>query len=61
MTNSGARIPETGVDRQILLDRMQAMRAGDVQWQQNKAFGLVYRHSDAHTDLIKAAYGLFLS
>jgi len=61
MTGSGARIPETGLNRQVLLERMQAMRAGDVQWQQNKAFGLVYRHSDAHTDLIKTAYGLFLS
>ena len=61
MTGSGAHIPETGLDRQVLLDQMQAMRAADVQWRQNKAFGLVYRHSDAHTDLIKTAYGLFLS
>ncbi|HUW60545.1 MAG TPA: aspartate aminotransferase family protein [Candidatus Bathyarchaeia archaeon] len=61
MTGSGARIPETGTDRQVLLDRMQAMRVADVQWRQNKAFGLVYRHSDAHTELIKTAYGLFLS
>jgi glutamate/tyrosine decarboxylase-like PLP-dependent enzyme len=59
--DSGVQIPETGLDREALLERMQAMRAGDVQWRQNKAFGLVYRHSDAHTDLMKTAYGLFLS
>ena len=54
-------IPEVGLEKQALLDRMQAMRSGDVQWRQNKAFGLVYRHSDEHTDLIKTAYSLFLS
>jgi glutamate/tyrosine decarboxylase-like PLP-dependent enzyme len=55
------RIPEQGVDAAALLERMQAMRGGDIQWKQHKAFGLVYHHSDSHTEIVKAAYNLFFS
>jgi len=61
MTPTGAQIPEKGLDKQALLDKMSAMRAGDVQWENNRAFGLVYKHSAVHTDFIRQAYGLFMS
>lgn len=54
-------IPQKGVDRAALLEQMEAFRGGDVDWRANRAFGLVYRHSDAHTETIKAAYGLYFS
>lgn len=61
MASNGVQIPEKGVDKQALLEKMSAMRAGDVQWEHNRAFGLVYKHSDAHTDFMRQAYGLFMS
>lgn len=61
MTDLGAEIPQTGRDRQLLLERMKALRGGDIHWRDNRAFGLVYHHSAEHTDFIKAAYNLFFS
>ncbi len=61
MTEFGVAIPEHGLDRQLLLDHMQALRGGDVRWRDHRAFGLVYHHSAEHTELLKEAYGLFFS
>ncbi|HOC72485.1 MAG TPA: aminotransferase class V-fold PLP-dependent enzyme, partial [Candidatus Hydrogenedentes bacterium] len=57
----GVEIPRRGVDRQTLLDRLRALQAGDVRWREHKVFGLVYKHSDAHTEFLKEAHGLYFS
>jgi len=44
-----------------LLERMRALRGGDIPWQEHKAFGLVFHQSDEHTELLKEAYTLFFS
>jgi len=55
------RIPAAGVPKEALLERLAALRGQDVRWRDNRAFGLVYHHSDGHTDLIKAAYAQYFS
>jgi sphinganine-1-phosphate aldolase len=61
MTDSGATIPQKGLDKQALLEQMKTLQEGDVRWREHRAFGLVYHHSAAHTDLLKAAYTLYFS
>ena len=61
MSDSGVAIPETGGDRDALLARLAGFREGDVKWRENRAFGLVYQHSEGHTEFLKAAHGLYLS
>ncbi len=57
----GMEIPPRGVDRQVLLDRLKALQAGDVHWREHRVFGLVYKHSDAHTEFLKEAHDLYFS
>jgi glutamate/tyrosine decarboxylase-like PLP-dependent enzyme len=52
-------IPKTGVPRDVLLDRMRALRDGDADWHSGRMWSLVYHASDEHTDFLKAAYSLF--
>ncbi|NIA13578.1 MAG: aminotransferase class V-fold PLP-dependent enzyme [Nitrospiraceae bacterium] len=61
MNDRGTVLPKQGVDRQVLLDEMRVLRDGDVDWEGNRAFGLVYHHSKVHTDFIREAHGLFFS
>jgi len=61
MAERTLEIPEKGLDKDALMGRLQAMREGDVQWRANRAFGLVYHHSEAHTDVIKSAYNAYFS
>lgn len=61
MAELGQEIPSEGMDGQALLEHMAALRGGDVRWREARAFGLVYHHSDSHTEIIKAAYNLFFS
>ncbi len=61
MIEPSTSIPQKGIDRTELLDQVEAFRGGDVDWRGNRAFGLVYRHSDAHTETVKAAYNLCFS
>lgn len=61
MAEFGQEIPSEGMDGQTLLEYMASLRGGDVRWREDRAFGLVYHHSDAHTELVKAAYNLFFS
>lgn len=61
MSSAETSIPKQGVSKPELLEQMKAMREGDVNWEENRAFGLVYHHSEEHTDFIRAAHGLFFS
>ena len=55
------RIPDAGVDRDALLDRMRAMRADDADWRRGRTWSLVYHAGDAHQAFLKAAHNLFFS
>lgn len=59
MGNSSAEIPAVGRDRGDLLQAMKALCVDDVRWRDHRAFGLVYQHSEGHTEFLKEAYGLF--
>ncbi len=61
MSDSGVEIPQSGGDRDALLARLAEFRGGDVKWRENRAFGLVYQHSEGHTEFLKAAHGLYMS
>lgn len=52
-------IPRRGVERETLLEEMNAMRDQDVRWEDNRAFSLVFHQSDAHTEFLKKAHALF--
>lgn len=61
MTEPSSSIPKRGMERAALLEQMEAFRGGDVNWHGNRVFALVYHHSDAHTETLKAAYNLYFS
>jgi len=61
MPNAARAIPEEGISKPALLEQMKEMRKGDVRWEDNRAFGLVYHQAAEHTDFIKAAHSLFFS
>ncbi len=61
MADSMKSIPEHGMDKDHILSQMEALSAEDVRWQDHRAFALVYHHSEEHTDLLKAAHGMFFS
>lgn len=59
MAEADKAIPVLGMDRAEVIARMQALRAGDVHWEENRAFSLVFHHSDEHSEFLKEAHGLF--
>ena len=59
MQAEAPRIPKQGLGRDQILSEMAARRKDDVKWQENRAFSLVFHHSDEHTEFLKAAHGLF--
>lgn len=61
MTPNRCVIPETGEDREALLQRMAAFRDQDVRWREGRVFSLVYQYSPEHTDFLKQAHNLFFS
>ena len=54
-------LPPQGLSKEETLERLRAMGGNDVRWREHRAFGLVYHHSDAHTELMQDAHNLFLS
>lgn len=59
MAEADKRLPETGEDKAALLERMRALREGDINWRDNRAFSLVFHQDDPHTEFLKQAYTLF--
>lgn len=55
------RLPEQGETPQAILAALEQRRKGDVKWHDGRAFSLVYHVSDAHTELLRAAHGVFFS
>ncbi|MBX7256982.1 MAG: aminotransferase class V-fold PLP-dependent enzyme [Candidatus Hydrogenedentes bacterium] len=54
-------LPEQGVPHPALLDAMQEMARRDVAWKEHRAFGLVYDHSEAHSEFVRQAHNLFMA
>ncbi len=52
-------IPEQGISHEALLEQMEALRAQDINYRENKAFSLVFHQGDEHTEFLKQAYTLF--
>lgn len=59
MQDKTPKIPKQGVARSKVLAQMAAFRKEDVRWHENRAFSLVFHHSDEHTEFLKEAHGLF--
>ncbi len=56
-----SKLPEQGLPKEEVLEQLRALSGQDVHWREHRAFGLVYHHSDAHTELVQEAHNLFLS
>ncbi len=54
-------IPEKGIPRKEVLDRLQGFAGEDVNYRDNKIFSLVYYLGEEHTDFLKEAYGMYFS
>jgi glutamate/tyrosine decarboxylase-like PLP-dependent enzyme len=61
MSGVDKKIPREGMDRETLIGQMQALRGGDINWHDNRAFSLVFHQTDEHTDFLKRVYGTFFS
>lgn len=54
-------LPERGVPHAELLQAMQGLARHDVAWKEHRAFGLVYDHSEAHSEFVRQAHNLFMA
>ncbi|MBW2543936.1 MAG: aspartate aminotransferase family protein [Deltaproteobacteria bacterium] len=54
-------IPEKGIPREEVLDRLKDFAGEDVNYRDNKIFSLVYYLGEEHTDFLKQAYGMYFS
>ena len=61
MSKENIRIPEKGRDPDSLLQEMEALKAGDVRWQEGRTWSMVYQVDEAHNELLKKASNLFFS
>lgn len=55
------KIPETGMDRDTLLARLDEYRQGDMPWRNGRVWGYVFHPGDEIEAVIKQAYSMFLS
>ncbi|MBI2425232.1 MAG: aspartate aminotransferase family protein [Candidatus Hydrogenedentes bacterium] len=55
------KIPPMGLDKHEILEEMRVLRDQDIAWEDNRAFSLVFHHTDAHTEFLKSAHNLFFS
>jgi glutamate/tyrosine decarboxylase-like PLP-dependent enzyme len=56
-----SELPQFGLDRHEVLQKMRARRQEDARWQDGRTFSLVYHASDEHTEFLKEAFSLFFS
>src|SRR5437762_4899873 len=54
-------LPARGLTKDEVLRRMRALKAHDARWREGKTFSLVYFASDEVSELVKDAYGEFMS
>ncbi|NDJ34414.1 MAG: aspartate aminotransferase family protein [Chloroflexi bacterium] len=55
------RIPENGLSRSEVLDRLEAYRQHDLDWQGGRVFAYVYDPGEDVRSVVKTAYGMYLS
>lgn len=54
-------IPDKGLPRAEIIERLAAMKAGDADWEGGRTFSLVYHGGDEHLQLIREAYNLYIA
>ena len=52
-------IPEHGVDKRELLQRMQDAKRQDCRWDQGKTFGFVYHGDEEHVKFLNEVYAMY--
>ncbi len=55
------KMPESGVDKSSLFNKMSEVRDNDIKWKEGKAFSLVFNGGEEITEIIKEAYTMFFS
>jgi sphinganine-1-phosphate aldolase len=61
MTKDRIRLPKEGVPKEEVLQALRIAKRNDIQWQEGKAFGMVYLPEKDVSDLLKEAYTLYFS
>lgn len=54
-------IPHSGIDKDVLLETMIKNKSKDLNWQQGRAFCLVYHPGEKYKQLIQAAYNMYFT
>ncbi|MEA2102783.1 MAG: aspartate aminotransferase family protein [Thermodesulfobacteriota bacterium] len=55
------KIPKKGIQRDKVLEQMQAFRGDDANYHDSKTWSLVYYLGEEHTDFLKKAYAMYFS
>ena len=61
MSEIAVQLPQKGQTKETILEKMRLVRQKDINWQQGKAFSLVFHAGEEVTDLLKEAYAMFFS
>ncbi len=54
-------LPEKGIPFDRIRAAMEDMREGDVRWKEGRTWSMIYYLNEAHNQLLKEAYSLFLT
>ncbi|MBK6947730.1 MAG: hypothetical protein IPH16_06335 [Haliscomenobacter sp.] len=55
------QIPVKGEGKEEVLQRIRELQEGDVSWKEGRTWSMVYYIDEDHLQLIKEAYGAYLS
>ena len=61
MSEIAIQFPQEGQTKEAILEKMRAVRQKDINWQQGKAFSLVFHAGEEVTEMLKEAYMMFFS
>jgi glutamate/tyrosine decarboxylase-like PLP-dependent enzyme len=61
MSEPQVRLPKKGNPKDDVIERMKNMRDKDIRWREGKAFVMIYDPGQEAKELLKEAYGLFLT
>ena len=59
MSQQAIHFPKQSTPANVVLERLEAMREGDVDWKNGRVFSLVYDAGVAHRELMKKAYATY--
>ncbi|HPH26058.1 MAG TPA: aspartate aminotransferase family protein, partial [Pseudomonadota bacterium] len=60
-TPGRVQLPTHSTPAEEVMKQLHQLREKDANWYDGRTFSLVYHRSDAHTQLLKDAYGLFFA